>query len=225
MSEIAAASSSTPSTRPLLWGRLGSLLGILPLGVWIVNHLWDNLSAFLGKEAWEKEVTGFDSPLAHALTLTVVLLPLLLHTVWGLQRIGSARPNNLKYFSYDNLKYLLQRLSALGLLGFLGAHLFLAMVKPRILEGHPEHFEDIASKMAHHFPTLAVYVLGTLAVSYHLANGISGFAWSFGLVSGRRTYRGLDKVALVAFALLLALSWGAIYALYTAGQPLPVAVD
>ena len=34
--------------------------------------------------------------------------------------------------------------------------------------------------MAHHTPTLVVYILGILAVSYHLANGIQTFAMGQG---------------------------------------------
>src|SRR5687767_9044902 len=128
-------------TTPLLWARLGSLVSILPLGVWTVNHLWDNLSAFQGKQAWESAVTHYPGPVAHATILVVVLLPLVIHTVWGIGRAFSSRPNNAHYGSWGNAKYLLQRLSGIGLAGFLGAHLWLAMLKPRLVEGHPEYFE------------------------------------------------------------------------------------
>jgi succinate dehydrogenase/fumarate reductase cytochrome b subunit len=79
------------------------------------------------------------------------------------------------YAYYDNLNYLLQRLAAIGVLRFLGAHLWLAMIHPRLVLGHPEPFSDIAYEMRFHTPTLVVYLLGTLAVCYHLANGIFGF--------------------------------------------------
>ncbi len=140
----------------------------------------------------------------------MVLLPLLLHTMWGIVRLASSRPNNVRYRDYDNLKYLLQRLSAIGLLGFIGAHLWLAWAQPRFVEGRPEPFADIAHEMHHHGPTLAVYVLGVLAVAYHLANGMQTFAMGQGVVASAGGLRRLEWVVYLVFALLLALGWGSV---------------
>ena len=197
--------------------RIASLLAIAPLGVWTVIHLWDNLSAFDGPHAWEQAVTGADHPFNQVLLAVLVLLPLVLHTVWGIARLGSSRPNNVRYGYYDNLKYLLQRLSALGLLGFIGAHLWLAWAQPRFVEGRPEPFSDISHEMAHHTPTLVVYVLGVLAVSYHLANGIQTFAMGQGVVASAGALRRLEWVVYLAFVLLLAMGWGSVFALWRAG--------
>jgi succinate dehydrogenase / fumarate reductase cytochrome b subunit len=200
-----------------LRARLASFLAVAPLGVWTVAHLWHNLAAFDGADAWQQAVTEYPHPIAEALTGIVVLLPLAIHTVWGLGRIFTSRPNNLGYRFYGNLKYLLQRLAALGVLAFLGAHLWLAMLKPRLTEGHAEAFADIAEEMHFHRPTLVVYVLGTLGVCYHLANGLHTFCMSWGIVSSRRGLRRLEGAALVTFVLLLGMAWGAIYALWAAG--------
>src|SRR5262249_28489785 len=153
--------------------------------------------------------------IAQLVTGLVVLVPLVLHTVWGLRRMVTSRPNNVRYTFYGNLKYLLQRLSALGLFLFLGAHLWLAMLKPRLTTGRPEPFASIAHEMHFHMPTLVVYLLGTLALAYHLANGLHTLTMGWGLVSSRRALRKLDAIALLLFVALLAMGWGAIYALYS----------
>lgn len=197
--------------------RLASLLAIAPLGVWTVAHLWHNLAAFQGPDAWQEAVTQYPHPFAQAFTGILVLLPLAIHTVWGISRLATSRPNNLRYGFYANLKYALQRLAGVGVLGFLGAHLWLAMLKPRITEGHAEAFADIAQEMHFHTPTLVVYLLGTLGVSYHLANGAQTFCMSWGIVSSRAGLKRLEWVALLAFVLLLAMAWGAVYALWAAG--------
>jgi succinate dehydrogenase / fumarate reductase cytochrome b subunit len=200
-----------------LRARAGSVLAVMPLSVWTVLHLWNNLASFQGAEAWQTSVTSYVHPLAHFATLVVVLLPLVLHALWGLARIATARPNNVRYGFFSNLKYVLQRLSALGVLGFLGAHVWLAMLQPRFVQGHPEAFASIAHEMHHHTPTLVVYVLGTLGVTYHLANGLATFAMGWGIVSSRRALKKLDVVAMVLFIVLLAMAWATIYALYHAG--------
>lgn len=213
----AAAFDPAQARASFLRARLASLLAIAPLGAWTVAHLWHNLAAFQGAEAWQEAVTQYPHPLAQVFSGVVVLLPLAIHAVWGIGRLASARPNNLRYGFYANFKYLLQRVASLGVLAFLGAHLWLAMLEPRVNEGHAELFADIAQQMHFHTPTLVVYVLGTLGVSYHLANGAHTFCLSFGVVSSRAGLRRLEWAALLSFALLLAMSWGAVYALWAAG--------
>jgi succinate dehydrogenase / fumarate reductase cytochrome b subunit len=165
-------------------------------------------------------VTEYPHPLAFALASLVALLPLGLHTVWGIARLASTRPNIVRYSYYGNLRYILQRVAAIGVLLFLGAHLWLAMLRPRLTTGRPEPFADIAHEMHHHLPTLLVYVFGTLGVAYHLANGLSSFAMGWGVVTSQRALRKLDWVFLPLFVVLLAMSWGAIYALWDAGAGL-----
>jgi succinate dehydrogenase / fumarate reductase cytochrome b subunit len=201
--------------------RLASALAVLPLAVWTFVHLWNNLSAFRGADSWQQAVTEYPQPVAETLTAIVVLLPLAMHTTWGIGRLLSSRPNNLRYPFYGNLKYLLQRLSAVGVLLFVGAHLWLAFLQPRVQEGHAETFDDLAQHMHFHVPTLVVYLLGTLGVSYHLANGVQTMLMGWGVVSSRGALRRLEWLGLTLFLLLLAMSWAAIYALWAAGAPAP----
>jgi succinate dehydrogenase / fumarate reductase cytochrome b subunit len=208
---------AAPARSSFFRARVASALAIFPLGVWTVVHVWHNLAAFQGAEAWQQSVTEYPNPVAEALTGIVVLLPLALHTVWGVGRLLSSRPNNVRYRLYGNLKYLLQRVTAAGVLLFLGAHLWLALLKPRLTEGHAETFADIAQHMHFHPPTLLTYVFGTLGVSYHLANGVQTVCMTWGVVSSQRALRRLEGVAIGLFLLLLAMSWGAIYALWAAG--------
>jgi succinate dehydrogenase cytochrome b subunit len=200
-----------------LRARVASALAILPLGVWTFAHLWNNLSAFEGAEAWQTAVTKYPHPIAEAMTGLLVLLPLAIHTVWGLGRLATSRPNNVRYPFYGNLKYVLQRLSAVGVLLFLGAHLWLALLKPRLTEGHPEAFADLAQEMHFHTPTLVVYVFGTLGVAYHLANGVQTFCMGWGVVATRRALLRLEWAVIGLFVILLTMSWGGVYALWAAG--------
>jgi succinate dehydrogenase / fumarate reductase, cytochrome b subunit len=197
--------------------RLGSLLAFAPLGTWTVLHVWQNLSAFQGAEAWQASVTGHTSPASLLFTSVVVTAPLLIHGAWGLARLTTSSPNNLRYGYFNNLKYLLQRASSVGVLLFLMAHVWLAFLQPRLIEGHPEAFAELAHEMRHNGPTMPVYVLGTLGVAYHLANGIYTFSMSWGIVTGRGGLKNVERLAYVIFALLLAGCWATLYALWSAG--------
>jgi succinate dehydrogenase / fumarate reductase cytochrome b subunit len=202
-----------------LRARLASALAIAPLGVWTAVHLWHNLAAFQGADAWQTAVTEYPHPFAQAVTAVLVLVPLAIHAAWGIGRLATSRPNNLRYRFYGNLKYALQRLASVGVLFFLGAHLWLALIKPRFTTGRAEAFAELAQEMHFHRPTLVVYVLGTLGVAYHLANGVQTFCMGWGVVSSRRALARLEGLVIVLFVLLLAMSWAAVYALWAAGAP------
>jgi len=210
-------SGDTAAFRTFVWRRLGTILALAPLGVWVVIHVWNNLASFRGAEAWQQSVTQPSHPISAMVTWVVVLLPLALHTVWGIGRIRQMQPNNTSYGYFGNLRYLLQRVSAIGVLLFVGAHLWLAFIHPRFVEGHPERFADIAREMRHHGPTLVVYLLGTLGVAYHLANGIATSAMAFGIGTTQKSQKRMENLALVLFVVLLFLCWSAIYGLWQAG--------
>src|SRR5580704_12894709 len=111
-SRRAAPAAPAPSTQVVggewrsefLRTRLSSALALLPLGAWTVVHLWNNLAALQSGDAWQKAVTEYPHPVAEAAAAVVVLLPLAIHTVWGIGRLASSRPNNLAYRFYPNLK-------------------------------------------------------------------------------------------------------------------------
>ena len=69
------SNAEVSQSRPLLWARLGSFLSIAPLGVWTVAHLWNNLSAFSGKDAWEASVTRYSHPFSEVAAFVIVLVP------------------------------------------------------------------------------------------------------------------------------------------------------
>jgi succinate dehydrogenase / fumarate reductase cytochrome b subunit len=197
--------------------RLGSLLSVVPLGVWVVIHLWHNLSAFVSPAEWQEDVTEYPHAIAMGVSFALVLVPLIWHVTWGTVRTYKERPNYPKYAYFANLKFIVQRLSAVGLALFLGAHVWLAFIKPRFIEQSPETFADLSREMHFHMPTLVVYALGILAVAYHLANGLHTVAMGWGVVSSRAALRRTEIVVWAVFLLLLAMGWGAVYALYVAG--------
>jgi succinate dehydrogenase / fumarate reductase cytochrome b subunit len=216
----ARALPGSPEARSSFFqARIASAFGVLPLGVWTLAHLWHNLSAFQGAEAWQHDVTEYPHPVAQAVTGIVVLLPLVIHTVWGIGRIATSRPNNQRYGFYNNLKYVLQRLSAIAIVLFLGAHLWLAMLRPRLIEGHAEAFADIAQEMHFHGPTLITYILAPLAVGYHLANGFQQFLMTWGIVSSQKGLKRLEGWTIAFFVAILGMAWAAVYALWAAGAP------
>ncbi|HEX4383215.1 MAG TPA: succinate dehydrogenase [Myxococcales bacterium] len=205
--------------RDFILARLGSLFAFAPLGVWTLVHLWHQLAAYESAQAWQTEVEHHGSDAGAFLTFGVVLIPLVWHTVWGIGRMFKSRPA-VANRGFSNIRYMVQRLSAIGLLLFLGAHLYLAWFKPRFLEGHPEAFDEIAGEIRNHGPTTVVYVLGILAIAYHLANGLWSFlTMGWGITASKAALSWMEKVSVLFFLVLLVIGWAAVYGLYAAGAP------
>jgi succinate dehydrogenase / fumarate reductase cytochrome b subunit len=203
--------------RDFILARLGSFFAFAPLGIWTLGHLWHQLAAYQSAEAWEKEVEQHSSAAGAYLTFAVVLIPLVWHTVWGIGRMFKSRPA-VANRGFSNIRYMVQRLSAIGLLLFLGAHLWLAWFQPRFVEGRPEPFAEIAREMHFNGPTLAVYILGVLAIAYHLANGLWSFlSMGWGLTVSKSALSWMEKVSLLFFFVLLVIGWAAVYGLYSGG--------
>ena len=221
MSEVAIQEQGTKGSA--LGSRLGSVLALAPLGVWTTWHLWENLSAWDGADTWQATVSQPGNTGTNTLVSVMVFAPLLIHTAWGFPRLKMTKPNGYKFFG--NFKYLMQRLSALGLLGFLVAHVYLARIKPLTHEPGYETFEDLAAHMRHHPPTLVVYVLGVLGVAYHLANGVYTASFIYGLAASPRARRVMQVASLAFFAFLLAVGWGAVAGLFQGGANLAPPVD
>jgi succinate dehydrogenase / fumarate reductase cytochrome b subunit len=203
--------------RDFILARLGSLFAFLPVGVWVIVHLWHQLAAYNSPEAWQQSVTGHASVASEGLVFALVLIPLVWHTVWGIIRMFRSRPNpRIGWFS--NVRYIIQRLAAIGLLLFIGAHLWLAWFEPRFLEGHAETFADISHEMHFNTPTLVVYILGVLAIAYHLANGLWSFlSMGWGVTVSKSGIAWMEKIAVLFFIVLLAIGWAAVYGLYAGG--------
>jgi succinate dehydrogenase / fumarate reductase cytochrome b subunit len=211
-------SSAATAPAPLMGQRVGSFLAFAPLAVWTTWHLYSNMAAFQGAEQWEHAVTTPRAPLIELITSTIVLLPLVLHTIWGIRRLRIVKFNNASYSTFDNLKFLLQRLSAIGVALFLVAHVLKARLQPLIEHGRHETFGDISYQMHHHLPTFVVYVLGVLGVAYHLSNGIATGGLTWGYAATEKARQRVQWISYLFFVLLLGMGWGSIYALWSAGE-------
>jgi succinate dehydrogenase / fumarate reductase cytochrome b subunit len=137
--------------------------------------------------------------------------------------MAAAKPNASPYFG--NLRWWLQRITAIGLFFFIIAHLYLAKFQPLIATGHAETFESMAAHMGHHPPTLFVYIFGIAAIAYHLGNGLWNFSFSFGLLTSQRGLKWGAWVSALAVVALLIIGWLAVFALWQAGQPFPAPLD
>ncbi len=171
------------ANRYFLLKRLHSLSGVVPIAGFVIFHLFENSNSVAGAEAFNHTV-GMLRGLPYLYFLEIGLLaPIFFHAGLGIYIARTAKYNNGGYQFRANWMYLLQRVSGFILLFFIIAHL------------RTTRFANIPSDQM--FQTLAVdyakpvyfigYVLGILAASFHLANGLWGFATAWGIVTGQKS--------------------------------------
>jgi len=197
------------SARRRFWLRkLHSLSGVVPLGVFLVHHLWTSGKALAGRGEFDDAVRDIQrTPYLAVLEITLVLLPLLFHGLYGVVLAFEARTNVGAYPFNRNWMYVAQRLTGFLALAFVVWHLgdfWFARWTGRLSsrDFYPVLCERL-STTSHGLPLVALaYIFGIGATVFHFANGLWGFCTSWGITPSRRSQRisatafGLAGVAL-----------------------------
>ena len=191
-------------------GKLFSLFGLLPLGVYVIFHLYSNLRSLGGEAVFNEHLAGTRSlPLIVPLAILVIWIPIAFHGIYGLFLMKRSRPNLVKFQYFQNLKYVLQRLSGVGLLLFIPAHIYKTRIEPG-LEGTILDYHHMVEGL-HEPLTLVVYIFGVLGVAYHLSNGVWQFCIGWGVVTTEKAMKWVEVLSMGLFLVVAAMGYGAIW--------------
>lgn len=206
--------------------RIHSLLGVIPLGVFLFGHLTTNSMAFFGQEAFDHKVALIHSlgPLLPIVEATVIFVPLALHILIGIfiALTGKSNVGDLGY--RRNWAYTLQRWSGWAALAFIVWHTltlrFMDVARPYALTPGGTGFFEYLAVMFTNYPlfTLA-YIIGGVAVIYHFANGLCTFCMTWGITVGPKSQQGMAYVATAAGVVLLGMLLSSIAGFYRDYQP------
>src|SRR5262249_24882083 len=117
--------------RQFLWLRLHSLSGIVPVGLFVLMHFYTNSFSSLGVDAYNARLKSFDNlPFEAVFEFLFIYAPILFHAALGIVITLRGQPNVLAYPYLGNWRYLLQRISGIGVLLFVGAHVYKTRVEP-----------------------------------------------------------------------------------------------
>jgi succinate dehydrogenase / fumarate reductase, cytochrome b subunit len=189
--------------------KLHQLSGIVPLGIFLLEHFYTNSKALTGAADFNNAVKDLQSiPYILFIEIGGIFLPLLYHALYGLVITWEARPNNLSYPYPRNWFYTIQRATGIILFFFILFHLlnFRFGLIPGLNEmsvaHHPERAFDIVSNEFSMIPIFIVYMIGITATVWHLANGLWLFLVDWGIVIGDRAQR-ITGYACMAFGIFL----------------------
>ncbi|MGC7870885.1 succinate dehydrogenase cytochrome b558 subunit [Desulfosporosinus sp. SYSU MS00001] len=178
--------------------RVHSLLGLVPIGLFLTFHMILNLSARGGPEMYDKVIgTMRNFPGIIVVELIVIFIPILVHAVYGTLVVYTGQSNILDYKYARNWFYIIQRISGIYTVIFIITHVYLL------------RFGEASFAALQHFVSnpygLIFYALGVLLAIFHFVNGLWAFAITWGITIGPHSQKVLAYALGIVFVLLSAV--------------------
>lgn len=184
--------------------RLHSLSGIVPIGAFLIEHFISNSEAINGVQAYNDQVKFLTSlPFVHVMEWVFIFIPILYHALYGIYIWWRGEANVSEYPWSGNWLYTSQRWT--GIIAFI--YIVYHVVDMRFT-GQPlmgGGYQYAFSKVWYDFQspwTIAFYVIGIVAASWHFAYGVWLFAAKWGITVGEKARR---RFGFVCLALAIAL--------------------
>ncbi|MBM7653076.1 succinate dehydrogenase cytochrome b558 subunit [Neobacillus cucumis] len=180
--------------------RLHSLLGVIPIGLFVTQHLVVNHYVTGGPESFNK-AAGFMENLPFKIVLETVLiyLPLLYHAIYGLYIAFTSSSNINRFGTFRNWMYVLQRITGVITLIFLAWHVWETRIAAAMgTEINYDMMHDILSSPF----MFGFYLVGILSAIFHFANGLWSFLVSWGIVVSPRSQLITTYVTIGVFVVL-----------------------
>lgn len=195
------------------WRKLHSLLGIIPIGAFFIEHLISNFEAVHGPVAYGLQVKFLNSlPLVRILEWVFIFLPILYHGLYGLY-IWFRGQSNIVYYPWaGNWMYVAQRWTGLIAVVYIAQHVarqrFMGISLP---ENPGAAFAKVQHELSNPF-FLAFYVIAMIAICWHFAYGIWLFAAKWGITPGEVARKRFGIVCAVFGFILLVMGLASIWA-------------
>ncbi|MGM9988577.1 MAG: succinate dehydrogenase cytochrome b558 subunit [Bacillaceae bacterium] len=186
-----------------------SLLGVVPVGLFLLLHLFLNNFATDGAEAFNK-AAGFmhDLPFRILLEVVGIYIPILYHAIFGLY-IAFTSSNNLNHYGYfRNWMFIFQRISGVYLVVFIAWHVWETRIAAAM--GATVDFGMMANILSNPW-MLTFYIVGVVCASFHFANGLWSFFITWGITITPKSQKFSTYVTMILF---LGLSFVFVRALF-----------
>lgn len=208
--EMTASQGETHTS--FLLRKLHSLSGIIPVGAFFAEHFWSNSYVLVSPAKYDEVGQGLQTlPFRIVIEALVIWLPILYHGGYGMYVWWQGKSNLMQYPWAGNWSYTLQRWTGIIAFAFIGWHFYTA----RVLTQGRSNFDTVHADMSNNLYML-LYLVGVLAASYHLGNGLWNFLCKWGVAETVRAQRAaalLGAVVAISFSLAgVAIVVGARYA-------------
>ena len=194
-----------------LFRKIHSLLGIFPVGIFLIEHLVTNSFAKFGPEVYNEKIEWIQGlPYLLAMEATLIWVPLLLHAGLGFVYLWAWKDNSARYRYPRNFMYTLQRITGMVAFAFIATHVWDFRIETA-LKGIPIDFDLVAAELTSPFMFI-FYVMGVASTVFHFSNGIWGFLIHWGITIGPKAQRWSGMVCAGIGALLLYIGMDSLFA-------------
>ena len=191
--------------------RVHSLLGIIPIGAFLVVHLIVNHQATQGAEAFNKAAGFMESiPFLLAVEFLLIYIPILYHGLYGIHIAFTAKENIGHYSLFRNWMFALQRFSGIVTFVFIFMHLWQTTIQ-KYFFGKAVDFE-LMHKTLENPIWVIVYIVCVLCVIFHFSNGLWSFFVTWGFLQSKQSQRVFTWISLIVFLVLGYIGVSAIFA-------------
>lgn len=191
--------------------RLHSLLGIIPIGAFLIVHLMVNHQATQGAEAFNKAAGFMESlPFLLVAELILIYIPILYHGLYGIHIAFTAKENIGHYSLFRNWMFALQRLTGIIAFVFIFVHLWQTRLQ-KLFFGKEISY-DMMNQTLQNPIWVIVYIICVIAVIFHFSNGIWSFLVTWGFLQSKKSQRIFTWVSLIIFLILSYIGVTAILA-------------
>jgi succinate dehydrogenase / fumarate reductase, cytochrome b subunit len=182
--------------------RLHSLSGIVPVGLFLIEHFISNAFATRGPAGYTKQVELLSSfPFVVGLELFGIWLPILYHALYGFYIWYRGEGNVTEYPWTGNWLYTSQRWTGAIAFFYIVWHTYTIRFTGVHILSHPAAaFGKIQAEFQSPW-AIAFYCVGILCASWHFAYGLWLFAAKWGITTGDGARRRFGYVC-VAIGLL-----------------------
>lgn len=190
--------------------RLHSLLGVIPLGVFLIQHLLVNFTATYSEEAFNiaSSIMG-NLPFVILLEIFIIYLPILFHGIYGIYIAFTAKNNVGRYGTYRNWMFVLQRISGVVAFIFIAVHVY--QTRFQVFLGEEVNFQMVEQIVANPF-WLVFWLVGVIATVFHFANGLWSFMITWGITQSNKSQQIMSYVAILVFLVISTIGIMAILA-------------
>lgn len=187
--------------------KVNSLMGLVPIGVFLAFHLGINALRTVGPLQYQLSIDLINNlPFLLGIEIVFIYAPLLLHSMVGFYIYFSGKRNVRHYGYARNWLYTLQRISGVIVFAFLIYHMG-TTVAPKLFYGKDLFLAapfliDVLNAEFQTWTGRIIYLIGITSATFHFANGLWGFCISWGIIIGQTAQRNASIVfAMVGLAL------------------------
>jgi succinate dehydrogenase / fumarate reductase cytochrome b subunit len=170
--------------------RLHSLTGVVPVGVFLLEHMFTNSKALQGKEAYNGAVEWIlNLPYVHVMEILFIGVPILFHAALGVVIALRSKQNVTRYGYFRNWMYFFQRITGLFLVVYIAWHVWetrIYAIKDPLVK---LNFYDFMAAKFQNLGYVLFQLAGVFAAAFHFANGLWTFLIVWGVIVGTKSQK------------------------------------